>query len=208
MKADSSYSPVLWGAILIPVVSGTELFIDEATRSSFPLFILGFFYLMSVRYTLAVALGVYAYEVSLKEHRVERSGALLWACYFMVLILCSLLVPGAAIFGLTATLIICIAVLLLSLIQGILSLNTFVDKQKSDIQWRMYFDLFLLILIIIESLFRKNGSYQSPFFGVAVLLIIDFTVSDFARSTLLEMYFSLRTYLCDSWTRKGIKGLD
>ena len=204
MQNDSSYSPVLWGAIIIPVVSGIELFVDPLTRNSFSFFVLGFFYLASVRYTLAVGLGVYAHEITLKKHRRSKSGAWLWICYFMVLILSSLLVPGVAIFGITTTLIITVSILSISIIQGSISRKSFTEKaHKNDITMRVIYDSLVLTLLIYESVFSKEEGFQGPFFAIVALLIMDFSVSDFARSTLLDMYSSLKKYFSDSWSESS-----
>lgn len=199
MQSDSSYSPVLWGAVVIPIVSGTELFIDPQTRGSFGFFVLGFFYVASIRYTLAVALGVYAHEDTLERHKMTRIGVVLWICYFMMLILCSLLVPGAAIFGLGATIIIAIAILVFSITQGFISLKTFQDTQKSNTTWRLYLDFLILIFMILEIVDVDEISFQAPSVALVVLLVLDFSVNKKAKSNLLEMVSSLKAYFARSW---------
>lgn len=202
MQSESSYSPVLWAAILIPVIAGLELFVDPATRKGFDFFVLGFFYCLSVRYTLAVILGVYAHQTSLQNNRQTRSGAALWFCYLMVLVLCSLLVPGAAIFGLVATLFLATFVLLFSLLQGLLSRKSCEAKERNDVHWRIGFDALLLVIIAYESLVAGSMHFQSAFFAIVVFFIMDFTVSEFARGALVEMSTSLKEYLHQSWTEK------
>ena len=203
MKNDTSYSPLLWAAISIPIISGLELFIDPSTRNSHGFFILGFFYLVSIRYTLAVGLGVYAHEISLEKQRYLRTGAILWFSYFLVLVLCSLLVPGAAIFGVFVTIFFTLSILLISILQGVITIKSFSGADKKDIIWRLLFDCLLVLLLIYEFFILSNLSFQSPFFVVVFLIIADFTISDFAKSNLVQMTKGLHGYLCSSWSNES-----
>ena len=204
MEHDSSYSPVLWGAVVIPIVSGTELFVDPQTRSSFDFFILGFFYVASIRYTLAVALGVYAHEDSLKASRANRSGIVLWICYFLMLVLCSLLVPGAAILGLTATIVIAVIILTLSITQSAVSRRSFSDTQENNTTSRLYMDGLLLIILAYEILVNDTPSFQGLFFAVSIFLLLDLRLSESAKSNMSQMFSSLKKYFSDSWNRTPV----
>lgn len=199
MRNEAPYSPVLWSAIIIPVVSATELFVDPQTRESFSFFILGSFYLASVRYTLAVCLGVFAHEVALKNERLRKNGLWLWLCYFTVLVLCSLLVPGAAIFGLVVTLIITALVIILSIVQGFLSYKSFTDKSHlKDIKWRLAVDVLLLAILFNDSVMSDSPNYQTLFLVLVLLLIADFAIGDFAKETISEMVGAVKDYFRDS----------
>lgn len=196
MSNEAKYSPVLWSALFIPIVSATELFVDPVTRSNYPFFVLASFYLVSVRYSLAVCLGVFAHDTALKSSGSVRSGAFLWLCYFLVLVLCSLLVPGAAIFGVTVTLILAFVVLVLSVIQGFLSLQFFADKAiRTDIGWRICLDVVIIACLIYEV---SNGRFQSVFFALIALLFMDLAVNQFAKQTLKEMTSALVGYFKSS----------
>lgn len=201
MPSETSYSPVLWGAVVIPILSGTELFIDPQTRESYGFFILGFLYLASIRYTLAVALGVYSHEYSLKKNQHGKIGVILWLCYFMMLILCSLLVPGAAILGMTITISMALMILILSIIQGAFSSKEHDEAEKKNITWRFYLDVLLLLFVAGEFFFAQEISLQAPFFAVGLLLFLDFRVSESAKSNVVEMFDSLKTYFVTSWRR-------
>lgn len=191
MNREPSYSPVLWSAIAIPVVSATELFVDPVVRGSYGFFVLGSFYLVSVRYTLAVCLGVFEHDEALRRVRPSKRGISLWACYFLILLLCSLLVPGAAILGLTATLAITFTIISLSLLQGILAYGLFDDQlQKNNTLWRGGYDVILIIFLLI--------SFQSVFVGLAFLLVLDICISARGRTTLMDMAQSLRSYFSGS----------
>lgn len=197
MPNEPKYSPVLWSALVIPVISGTELFVDSVTWTRYPFFVLSFFYIVSVRYSLAVCLGVFAHDAALKSSCNVRAGAWLWLCYFLMLVFCSLLVPGAAIFGLATTLVLTFVVLALSVAQGILSLRFAQSDEplKKDIKWRIGFDLSIVGCLIYEI---SDGTYQLVFFLLFVLCFMDFTVSDFAKQTLKEMTLALRDYFRNS----------
>lgn len=185
---------------MVPVISGIELFVDSST-SSYDIFVLGFFYVLSIRYTIAVALGVFAHQVSLRKLNQGRSGLALWICFFLVLVLCSLLVPGATIFGKTVTLILAVVVLFLSLAQGILSKSLFDPKQNSDTRWRILLDILLILLLFFENFYQDTASYQAPFFTICILFAADFVISESATKNFKLMRRSLATYFKNSWNR-------
>jgi len=204
-QADASYSPVLWGAVFIPVVSGAELFVDPQTRESFGYFVLGFFYIASVRYTLAVALGVYAHDELLHRHKTSRKGLGLWFCYFFILVLCSLLVPGAAIFGLSATIAIALSILLIAILQGFLCLGALSGTSEANAKWRFWSDILIIILLLAE-IFRTDGeiSFQAPCIALAFLLLLDFNVNPEVKSNLSSMVSALATYIRKSWKKASV----
>ena len=198
---ESAYSPVLWGAIVIPILSGLELWADPATRGILAFFALALIYLISVRYTIAVAIGVFAHEENLKNHKSNRIGITLWTCYFIMLILCALLVPTTALYGLDAVIALTIVILIISIAQGLLSSKKFDAKQQSNIKWRIGYDALIIVFVLADYYFSDSPTYQAPAIAMAFLLVMDFKVSDSARANMTTMISGLKRYFQGSWKK-------